>query len=149
MMTNEQIEKILENEQQEVTPTLWGNEYPSFKPYLVEKIYGDGMCLIYFGTLEDRPYWWLVRVDSSYLTDNEEYIESFIDEYGNSFTEVIHTQIEDECGCIDEYDEEYDEENLPPYPAITRWTSEHYGLVADLKNGVDRYGFSIIEGGEK
>ena len=148
-MTNEQIEKILEKEQQEVTPTLWGDEYPSFKPYLLEEIYGDGMCLIYFGTLDDRPYWWLVRVDSAYLTNNVEYIESFIDDYGNCFVEVIHSQIEDECGCIDEEDEEYDEDNLPPYPAITRWASEYYGFVADLKNGVDEYGKSIIEGGKQ
>lgn len=141
-MTKEQIEEFLEKERQEVIPTLFGDEYPSFKPYLLEEIYGDGMCLIYFGTLDDRPYWWLVRVDSSYITDHEEYIGSFVEKYGNIFVEVIHSQIEDECGSIDEDD---DENNLPPYPAITKWTSEHYGFIADLKNGVDRYGHPLVE----
>lgn len=142
-MTDEEIKKYLNKECEEVTPTLWGEEYKSFKPYLLEEVYGDGMCLIYFGTLDDRPYWWLVRVDSRYITDNEEYIESFVDEYGNSFPEVIHSQIEDECGCNDEYDEDYDEDNQLPYPAITTWTSEHWGLVADLRNGVDEIGLPL------
>lgn len=142
-MTNEEIQKYIDKEREEVTPTLWGEDYKSFKPYLLEKVYGDGMCLLYFGTLDDRPYWWLVRVDSRYLTDNANYMESFIDEYGNSFEEAIHCQIEEECGCNDEDDEDYDEDNRLPYPAITRWTSEHWGLVADLMNGVDSRGLPL------
>ena len=141
-MNKEQIERYLAKEQQSTTASLWGDEV-TFKPYLVKEIYGDGMCLIYFGTLDDRPYWWLVRVDSAMLTNQDDYIESFVDEYGNSFNEVIHCQIEEECGCIDEDDDDYDEDDLPPYPAITRWTSEHWGVVADLNKGVDKIGLPL------
>ena len=137
-MTDEQIKQYLAKEQEETTASLWGSKV-TFKPYLLEKIFGDGMKLIYFGTLDDRPYWWLVRVDS----------KAKIDEPLEFDSEAIYEAIEEECGGwvpdytaeVDEYGYDEDGEcHRGEYPMIISDSSGHWGLVADLEKGVDRYG---------
>lgn len=141
-MTQEEIKQYLEQEQQETEAELWGVTV-KFKPYLLEKIFGDGMKLIYFGNLDDRPYWWLVRVDS-HVDDND---------WENFDEEEIYEAIEEECGCY-EYDEDavvdedgYDEWGTKrvqgEYPEIESNSSARWGLVADLAKGVDRLGLPL------
>ena len=141
-MTEKEIEKYLAKQQEETTATLWDIEV-TFKPYLLKKIFGDGMKLIYFGNLDDRPYWWLVRVDS-HADDND---------WENFDEEEIYEAIEEECGCY-EYDEDavvdedgYDEYGTKrvqgEYPEIESNSSPHWGLIADLAKGVDKHGFEI------
>ena len=136
-MTDKEIELYLKQEQKETKASLWDSEV-TFQPYLLEKIFGDGMKLIYFGTLDDRPYWWLVRVDSNAKLDDPYEFDS----------EAIYEAIEEECGCWEpddtaEVDEDgYDDEGTchrGEYPMIISDSSEHWGLIADLKKGVDRY----------
>ena len=138
-MTEQEIKQYLEQQQEETKATLWGSTV-KFKPYLLEKIFGDGMTLIYFGTLDDRPYWWLVRVDSHADDDGWENFDS----------EEIYQAIEEECGCH-EYDEEadvdedgYDKYGVKrtqgDYPEIESDSSPHWGIIADLAKGVDKYG---------
>lgn len=138
-MTDEQIKQYLAKEQEETTASLWGSKV-TFKPYLLEKIFGDGMKLIYFGTLDDRPYWWLVRVDS----------KAPIEDACEFDSEEIYQAIEEECGCH-EYDEfaEVDEDGYDEYgvkriqgeyPEIESDSSPHWGLIADFAKGVDKYG---------
>ena len=99
-MTQEEINQYLEQEQKETEAQLWG-EPVKFKPYLLEKVFGDGMKLIFFGTLDNRPYWWLVRVDSH--ADD--------DDWENFDPEEIYQAIEEECGCYDlDEDAEVDED---------------------------------------
>ena len=140
-MTDEQIKQYLAKQQEETTASLWGSEV-TFKPYLLEKIFGDGLKLIYFGNCDDRPYWWLVRVNSNAPIEDACEFDS----------EEIYQAIEEECGCWTpdddaEVDEDgYDEEGTchrGVYPMINSDSSPHWGLVADLKNGVDRYGIPL------
>ena len=140
-MTQKQIEQYLQKEQEETTASLWGSEV-TFKPYLLDKIFGDGLKLIYFGTLDDRPYWWLVRVDSNANIDVP--LEFYADE--------IYSAIEEECGgWVPDYDAEVDEDGYDEfgechrgcYPMIISDSSAHWGLVADLKNGLDNHGIPI------
>ena len=130
-MTQEQIEKYLEQEQKEVKTSLWDNEI-TFKPYLLKRVFGDGMKLIYFGTLDDRPYWWLVRVDSSAKIDDPCEFDS----------EEIYQEIEEECGGYDLSDEDDDE--CGEYPMIVSDSYAFWGLVADLEKGVDKHGFPLF-----
>lgn len=83
------MEEVLANEQREIIKKLWGTESTPFKPFLLDKRFGDGLQLVYFGTLDDRPYHWLALVDSS--TDIED-----ID------PEDIYQAIEDECGTYED-----------------------------------------------
>lgn len=137
-MTQDEINQYLETQQQETEASLWGNKV-RFKPHLLDKVFGDGMKLIYFGTCDDRPYWWLVRVDSSAnIEDPMEF------DY-----EGIHCAIEDECGgWVPDEDAEVDEDGYDEYgtchrgayPMIISDSSAHWGLVADFLKGVDKYG---------
>ena len=139
-MTREERKRYLLKEQEETTQSLWGNEV-TFKPYLVKKKFGDGMCLISFGCLDDRPYYWLVRVDSKLFQTNIEKLDF----------EAIYRQIEEECGYYDEFEEDEDMQDLDcdeiremyPYPVISRWSSAHWKIIADLRNGVDRCGIKL------
>lgn len=141
-MTKEEINLYLEQEQKETEATLWGMTV-KFKPHLLEKVFGDGMKLIYFGTLDNRPYWWLVRVDS-HADDNgwEDFNE-----------EEIYEAIEDECGCYEiNEDAEVDEDGYDEfgtkciegyYPQINSDSSAHWGLIADFVRGVDKVGLPL------
>ena len=142
-MTNEQIIKFLEKEQEETETALWGDSV-KFKPYLLERVFGDGMKLIYFTTLDDRPYWWLVRVDSHAEEDGV---------WDNFDEEEIYQAIEEECGCHEinddiEVDEDgYDEYGIKRiddgYPEIESDSCAQWGLIADFEKGLDKYGFPI------
>lgn len=129
-MTQQEIDARLEQEQEETTASLWGMKV-TFKPYLLEKVFGDGKKLIYFGTCDDRPYWWLVRIDSN--TDIEDPLQFD--------SEEIYCAIEDECGGwvpddtvkvdADGYDE-YGTCHRGEYPMIISDSSCHWGLVVDF-----------------
>ena len=89
------------------------------------------MQLIYFGTLDDRPYWWLVRIDSH--TNIEDWIEFD--------SEEIYCAIEDECGgwvpddTVEVDTDGYDEEGTchrGKYPMIISDSSCHYGVIANF-----------------
>lgn len=137
-MTEEQINKFLAKEQEETEAALWGDSV-KFKPYLLSQVFGDGMKLIYFGTLDDRPYWWLVRVDSRAEENGVWY---------NFDEEEIYRAIEEECGFHDvgwgdDEVEEFEESEEYAYPVIESNSSAHWGLIADFAKGVDRYGLPI------
>ncbi len=129
-MTKEEIDTLLKQEQEETTASLWGYKV-TFKPYLLDKVFGDGMKLIYFGTTDDRPYWWLVRIDSNVdIEDREEFDP-----------EEIYSAIEEECGGwipddTAEVDADgYDEEGTchrGEYPMIISDSGCHWGLIADF-----------------
>lgn len=141
-MTEQEINTYLAKQQEETVATLWGTSV-KFRPYLLERIFGDGMKLIYFSTLDNRPYWWLVRVDSH--TDD--------DGWENFNEEEIYEAIEDECGCyeVDEdakvdkdgYDKFGTKRIEGDYPQIDSASSAHWGLIADLQKGVNKFGFPL------
>lgn len=89
---------------------LWGQPYTD-KLYLVDGIHGDGQQLIWFETMNSRPFYYLIRVDSSLDVENGDDYDLLSDEdnsaYG-SFTEMIMQMIEEEVGNIDNYEEQID-----------------------------------------
>lgn len=135
--TDEIQKKILEYEQEELEPELWGRKYQSFKPYLLEETFGDGKLLMYFGTCDDRPYWWLIQGDSEWDINDVPH-------------EEIFCAIEEECGgYIPDYDEnlkldeygydEYGECHIGEYPMIISDSSPHWGPIANFRTGECKY----------
>ena len=112
---------------------LWSESYgKDFKPMLCDTILGDGMQVIYFGNADQRPYYWLVRIDSN--TDVE-------DDGFN--TDEVWELIEDECGGFYFYDDDYDED-IDCYPMIASDASGiHWGMKANFKTGDYTYDSSI------
>ena len=51
---------------------LWG-EGVEFSPVICDKIIGDGLQLIYLGTISQRPYYWLIRIDSKTDIESDDF----------------------------------------------------------------------------
>lgn len=98
--------------------------------YFDEVIFGDGLLLIYFTTYDDRPDYWLVRVDSSCADD-----PSKLDE--NEILSAIASWL----GSY-EQGQERDEEMGA---AICSNSTPLWGVLIDFKKGVDRNGQPLKE----
>lgn len=67
----------------------WGNDY-EFTPALLDKKYGDGKRLLQLFPINERPRYWVVRVDSSF----EDRSDEFFDMLGD-----IYEEIDEQFGC--------------------------------------------------
>lgn len=108
------IKKFLKHECRRQRAYLWG-KYRVFTPYVLKKKFGDGLQVIFFGTIDDRPLWWCVRIDSKTDIDND-----------FDYEEIL-CAIEEECGRPDE--EEI--EKGYRYPMIN-WAGGHWGLIKNF-----------------
>jgi len=115
-MTPEQIQQIIDFKTREQEAELWGTKV-TFAPYLCKEQLGDGMQLAFLGTIDQRPKWWLIRIDSK-INDTDDFpVEDMID------------TIAEECG---EYDPDDINEDDLEYPTI-KWDGGHYGNVVNFK----------------
>ncbi|WP_426473433.1 hypothetical protein [Chryseobacterium balustinum] len=87
------IEKWLEKELQPRSISLWGSvAQTDFVPEICSEVEGDGQQLIYFGTVNQRPRYWLMRIDSKHDIESEEFsdkieeivIEPLCEEFGET-----------------------------------------------------------------
>lgn len=92
--------------------TLWGDVYEeNFEPQICDVELGDGKQLVYLGTLSQRPYWWLIFIDSKTDVNSDDF----------DFEEIL--QPLEECfGKLD--DDDWNE-----YPKIG-WDGGHWGSIA-------------------
>lgn len=127
----------VENETQEVTKNLWGDEI-TFKPVICETHLGDGLQLIYVGTIGQRPYHWLMCIDSKTDLnasdfDIEEILEILEDEFGRQENYMSEEEFN---SMIDEPESDFDnyEDWLQcryNYPCIG-WDGGYYGLIVNM-----------------
>lgn len=108
------IEQIIENEMTPRTVRFWGNDYENFVPVLAEKQHGDGKRLMWFSSMDTRPNYYLIRVDSGLLAgDSEEEIKDNIRDFVD---QTLIEALEDEFGCWSEESE--DEDEYPGFPVV-------------------------------
>lgn len=105
-------------------PKLWGEKYPEFEPKVCENKLGDGLQLIWFQTLDQRPYWWWVFVDSKWDMSKEDY------------TLQVYDLIEDEFGSIPEENEEDYGDVMKCYPMIVKNDGVCYGTQEFFRNSL-------------
>jgi hypothetical protein len=91
------------NAQRRCTRRLWGTPY-KVKPVLISAVFGDGGQLIGLEPINDRPWYYLVRVDNRWQTSNfarceeggnfcdhlDEIAAAIEEEFGNSHEEFEH-----------------------------------------------------------
>lgn len=121
----DEITVFLQRRQKTRAISLWvkGDSRP-FRPRVSNTVYGDGRALFYFGTCMDRPYWWLVRGDSTWTTSSDE-----ADGPGLPFsymTDRILTDLECEFGNAWDDDGRERKRRLR-YPAIVTEGGCHWG----------------------
>ena len=121
------LEEWIAKETAPRTVSLWGQEYPDFKPYLCENIIGDGLQLVYLGTINNRPHYWLIRIDSKTDVSSDDF----------DFEDILQL-IEEECGRCEGIDEcESCQENGEEceYPNNISWGGGHWGMVVNFGTG--------------
>ena len=107
-----EIKKITDKERKDLakftrrrTVTLWGEE-SRIKPELVSTVFGDGKKLLFFETVNQRPWYYLIMFDSAYEETNESMEKLFPDIY----TDDIEKAVEEEFGFYEP------EESTPEWP---------------------------------
>lgn len=117
---NQKIKEFLKKESKPRFVSFWGKK-TLVKPYLCNTIMGDGLQLIYLGTIDQRPQYWLIRIDSN------------TDVKADRFDiEPVIELIEDECGRFNFQDKYYDEKK-DKFPLIC-WAGGHWGTVKKLNS---------------
>lgn len=90
---------IIENEIQAYINTqtkkqrayLWGN-YEVFTPVVLSKIFGDGKQIISISSIDQRPKFWIVRIDSNQSFEPDEFdIEEIVSAIEEEFGRVPDT----------------------------------------------------------
>ena len=109
------------------TVSLWGQKYPDFKPYLCENIIGDGLQLVYLSSLNNRPDYWLIRIDSKTDLSSDDFD-----------VEDILQPIEEECGsceATDEFERCKESGKECDYPNNISWIGGRCGMVVNFGTG--------------
>lgn len=88
---------------------FWGKDY-FITPRLVDKVFGDGQQLIYFATLDHRPNYYVVCVDSA----------ADVQHNFHEATDDIEDAIVDQFGRIEEDTDDYFP-TFPDQPCGTFW----------------------------
>ena len=110
------MDEWIEWETRERKASLWG-DYTTIKPVISKEIVGDGKQLIYIGTIDQRPNFWLIRIDGKIDIHSDEFnIEKYL--------EIL----EDEFGRADEEDETIFDAIDKVYPAVL-WSGGHWGSL--------------------
>jgi hypothetical protein len=139
------MEQWIANETRRRKTTWWGQ--PCYiKPVIHSKIFGDGLQLAYLGTIDQRPQYWLIRVDSGLdlCADNFDYekhlLEPLEDEFGRFPETYVHDGHEfqklkrEGHWEISDYENYKDYLSSRQYPRLW-WGGGHWGAVANFKTG--------------
>lgn len=136
------LEQWIEKETQEITVTHWGAKL-TFTPVICDSIIGDGLQLVYFGTMDQRPYHWLIRIDSKTNIESNDFdIETILEPLEECFGRHPNSYYDKEefeqkkLNDIDlqDYDDYEDYSSACEYPAIW-YAGGHYGLVVNMVTG--------------
>lgn len=124
------IEKIIKKEMASRTVRFWGVNYENFAPVLAQTQHGDGKRLMWFSSMDTRPNYYLVRVDSKLpMDDSDESVDTVYD----FVTLTLIEALEDEFGyfCNDHRDggEEY-----PGFPVVLLDTGYNWGFFDEYGN---------------
>lgn len=101
-MAYKNINEAIIEETKKQTVNLWGNEI-KFTPVIATEKVGDGKQLLRIWTIDQRPQFWFIRIDSKTDVseddfDIEKYIEILEEEFG---------KLDDDDIDLDIYDMEY------------------------------------------
>ena len=77
----------------------WG-EWCEFEPVLLNRVFGDGSRLLQVFPINERPRYWVVRVDASVAGDRD--VHEIIDEIAEAISDQFGDPNEDDLGVGDE-----------------------------------------------
>lgn len=118
---SKEVEQYIKEATSEKIETLWGSEL-TFSPVMVDEIIGDGLQFLYWGTIDQRPYYWILRIDSKTDIDADDF---------NTQDELL-LMVTDQFGEYDPYDEGKEDE--PTYPTVINTMGTHWGVLKNFNN---------------
>lgn len=145
LVAGRSMEEWIAHETRKRKTTFWADEY-EIEPVISETILGDGLQLAQVGTIDQRPNYWLIRIDSktdlsSDEFDIEELLEILEDEFGRhpdclvdkeEFEQYKRDKTEG-YNCLEDYDTFEEYESACQYPAVW-WGGGHWGTVVNFGN---------------
>lgn len=126
--------------------SLWGEVcQKDFVPEICSTKHGDGRQLIYFGTVNQRPRWWLMLIDSKEDVEDSDFdiegivIEALEEEFGSAGQYISEEEFntllqegDEECIICENYENWL--ENNYYYPKL-QIDGYHWGLVVNMETG--------------
>jgi hypothetical protein len=112
------IDDFIKNETSLHTETLWGQPC-TVEPVLIDEIVGDGLQVIYWGTIDQRPQYWVLRIDSK--TDIE------ADDFNQQ--DELYFMVSNQFGTWDREDCEIDEAE---YPMVIDTMGSFWGVLKNF-----------------
>ena len=93
------MREILDSLLKPKTTEHWGSVY-EFTPAFLDKAYGDGKRLLQLFPINERPRYWVVRVDSTCVNDGA--VFEILDDIYEEIDEQFGTPSESDLGVGDE-----------------------------------------------
>lgn len=97
----------------EITLKQWDSEY-TFTPVLLSKVFGDGGKIAIFETMNDRPLFWIVKIDSKTDFDNDENEDLLQEVWG-----AVESEFGERFENYDDHGYELKETIENDYPAVS------------------------------
>lgn len=122
--------------------TFWG-EKGVIKPVICSEILGDGLQLVYLVTIDQRPNYWLIRIDSkTNISDDDFDFETILEPLEEEFGRVPESGWLDKKefktlkskGELENYDYYKHYNSACQYPAIS-WGGGHWGMIVNFGTG--------------
>ena len=139
------MEEWIFHETRKIKVEFWGVEY-EIQPVICSDIQGDGLQLVYVKSIDQRPNYWLLRIDSKTDVDADDFdeetlLEPLEDEFGREPDYYCHNESEfikakkdknhpghyyaDGYETYQEYEKAYE------YPCVW-WQGGFYGSIVNF-----------------
>lgn len=144
IINGQTIEELINSEIETRETTFWGQK-TTITPALVDEVNGDGLQIVYLSSIYTRPNYYILKIDSSIILDNDESLsDEDQSEYG-TVLEMLLRMIGDQYDDIDRYTDgadckyyDPDDEDIEPseysFPMLN-WGGGSWGLIANFMTG--------------
>ncbi|MES2287520.1 MAG: hypothetical protein V4547_17630 [Bacteroidota bacterium] len=124
--------------------TSWWGEPCFITPVIHPEIFGDGLQLAYLGTIDQRPNYWLIRIDSSINLEADDFdyesnLLQPLEDYFGRFPEPGYIDAaefkklkKNDSMAVQDYENYKDYSMACKYPALY-WGGGHWGSVVNFK----------------
>jgi len=119
MINNAQnIDDFIKNETSKHIEYLWGQECV-VEPVIIDEIHGDGLQLIYWGTIDQRPNYWILRIDSKTDIDSDNFNQQ----------DELYFMVTDQWGSYEPGEYEIEE---CEYPMVVDTMGSFWGILKNF-----------------
>lgn len=143
IINGQTIEELINSEIETRETMFWGQK-TIVTPALVDEVHGDGLQIVYLSSIDTRPNYYILKIDSSIILDNNESLsDEDQSEYGTVW-EMLLRMIEDQYDNIDRYEENKEglyvdcNGDVEPFEycfPMLNWGGGSWGLIANFMTG--------------